>query len=95
MILSYYLLSCHTPVRSNNIGVNFYSELSSEFVLWIFLAVKSSITACPSYNGASACFFSYDRYIPALLLFIQSLVRICVGFCLKQHTGYSHLSLFA
>lgn len=95
MILSCYLLSCHTAVRSNNIGVNFYSELSSEFFLWIFLAVKSSITACPRYNGASACFFSYDRSISALLLFIQNLVKTCVGFFLKQHSGYSHLSLFA
>lgn len=93
--LSCYLLSCHIAVRSNNIGVIFYSELYSKFVLLIFSAMKSSITACPRHNEASACFFGYDRCIPALLLFIQNVVRICVGFCLKQHTGCSHLFLFA
>lgn len=93
--LSCYLLSCHIAVRSNNIGVTFYSELYSEFVLLIFSAMKSSITACPRHNEASACFFGYDRCIPALLLFIQNVLRICVGFCLKQHTSCSHLFLFA
>lgn len=88
------LHSCYTAVKSNNIGVIFYSELSSEFVLLIFLAVKSSIRTCPRYNGASNNFFSFDRCIPAPLLFTYSVVRICVGFCLKQHASCSHLFSF-
>lgn len=77
-----YLISCHTTVRSNNIDVNFSSELSSEFVLLISPAIKSSITACPRYNWVRFYFLGCDRCIPASLLFIHNFLQVCIGFSL-------------
>lgn len=74
------LISCHTTVRSNNIDVNFYSELSSVFVLLISSAIKSSITAC---TRARFCFLGCDRCIPASLLFIHNFLKVCIGFSLN------------